>query len=634
MIFKSFSVLLVCIFPELGRSEPIVTDVQTLSESQSDVDNKVDQDEEKGHVIDSVDLLVYLCLLILTIVTLWIFKKKRLWFLHETGLSIIFGLIVGAILRYSSPPTHQLQVDVTPISTNSSLSNPPDVLRLKLNNSDGSGVVFSYNLKGVESGSPSSYNDIQEKATFDPEIFFYVILPPIIFHAGYSMRKKHFFENLGAILTFALLGTVISTLVIAGFMYGVVQLISIEMKFLDCLFFGSIISATDPVTVLAIFNDLNVDTMLNGLLLGESLLNDAVAIVLCRSIEDYHNMSSDGGASFEFKAFLRTIGEFFGIFLGSVGLGAFMGAATSLLTKFTHVRDYQLLETSLFFLMSYSSYLLGEVCEMSGIVAVLFCGIFQAHYTFHNLSLESKLRTKQLFEVLNFLCENFIFSYIGVSMFTFSRHKFNFIFIFGAFIAIIIARAANIYPLSFLLNLGRRKKIPAKFQHMMWFSGLRGALAFGLAMKNTVSTARQMFLTTTSLIALVTTVFCGGMTTPLLNWLDIPVGVNHDLADDTTEAESCLDDELPQIVNEGNRKYRSCLARYWKTLDSNLIQPLLTNSQPTLIDTFPSWLGWLGRFFTTEDQLVSGHHNRAVSDGDLICPARDGTTTNSLSSGD
>ena len=61
----------------------------------------------------------------------------------------------------------------------------------------------------------------------------------------------------------------------------------------------------------------------------------------------------------------------------SVGLGALIGSITALMTKFTHIKDFPLLETSLFFLMSYSSYLLAEICEMSGIVSILFCGIFQ-----------------------------------------------------------------------------------------------------------------------------------------------------------------------------------------------------------------------------------------------------------------
>ena len=264
------------------------------------------------------------------------------------------------IIRFSGPPNQLLQVDVTSTNTNFSVDTPPDVIRLRTNTTDGETVRFIYNFQSVQSGITPSANSVQEKATFDPEIFFYVILPPIIFHAGYSMRKKHFFENLGAILTYALLGTIISTIVIAGIMWAVAQLITIQIGILDTLYFGAIISATDPVTVLAIFHDLNVDTLLNGLIVGESLLNDAVAIVLCRTIEDYSNLLAKGN-TYETEALFQTIGEFFGIFFGSVGLGSLIGSANSLLTKFTHLRDFQLLETSLFFLMSYASYLIAEV---------------------------------------------------------------------------------------------------------------------------------------------------------------------------------------------------------------------------------------------------------------------------------
>ena len=104
-------------------------------------------------------------------------------------------------------------------------------------------------------------------------------------------------------------------------------------------------------------------------------------------------------------------------------------------------------------------------------MAVLFCGICQAHYTYNNLSTESTSITKQFFDLLNFMAENFIFSYIGVSMFTFPKHKFDPAFISGSFFAIILGRALNIYPLSFLLNLGRKTKITMNLQHMMFLSG-------------------------------------------------------------------------------------------------------------------------------------------------------------------
>lgn len=83
-----------------------------------------------------------------------------------------------------------------------------------------------------------------------------------------------------------------------------------------------------------------------------------------------------------------------------------------------------------------------------GVVAVLFCGICQAHYTYNNLSDDSRMRTKQIFELLNFLSENFIFSYIGVSMFTFPKHHFDPWFMTTGFV-----RISNFCFLNLLIRL-------------------------------------------------------------------------------------------------------------------------------------------------------------------------------------
>ena len=89
--------------------------------------------------------------------------------------------------------------------------------------------------------------------------------------------------------------------------------------------------------------------------------------------------------------------------------------------------------------------------------------------------------------------------------------------------AIILARAINIYPLSFLINLSRSKKnkINLNMQHLMFYSGLRGAMAFALAMRNTSTQARKLILTTTSTIVILTVILCGGSTSKMIDWLNI-----------------------------------------------------------------------------------------------------------------
>uniref|UniRef100_A0A667YMG2 Sodium/hydrogen exchanger n=1 Tax=Myripristis murdjan TaxID=586833 RepID=A0A667YMG2_9TELE len=562
-----------------------------------------EKEAEESHRQDSVNLLTFILLLTLTILTIWLFKHRRVRFLHETGLAMIYGLLVGVILRYGIPATSYH--NKTPPSC-SLKEGPVSTLLLNV-----SGKFFEYTLKG-EINSREIHNveqnDMLRKVTFDPEVFFNILLPPIIFHAGYSLKKRHFFRNLGSIITYAFLGTAISCFVIGNLMYGVVKLMQVvgqltdKFYYTDCLFFGAIISATDPVTVLAIFNELHADVDLYALLFGESVMNDAVAIVLSSSIVAYQP-SGANTHMFDASAFFKSVGVFLGIFSGSFAMGAVTGVVT-----FTKLHCFPLLETALFFLMSWSTFLLAEACGFTGVVAVLFCGITQAHYTYNNLSEESTKRTKQLFEVLHFLAENFIFSYMGLALFTFQNHIFSPIFIVGAFIAIFIGRASNIYPLSFLLNLGRRHKIKGNFQHMMMFAGLRGAMAFALAIRDTATYARQMMFTTTLLIVFFTVWVFGGGTTPMLSWLHIRVGVDPDQDPHKTKQESAW------------------LFRLWYTFDHNYLKPILTHSGPPLTTTLPSCCGPLARCLTSP-QAYENHEQLRDHDSDLILNDGDLTLT-------
>ncbi|XP_061680341.1 sodium/hydrogen exchanger 7 [Syngnathoides biaculeatus] len=553
-------------------------------------DLATEKEAEESHRQDSVNLLTFILLLTLTILTIWLFKHRRVRFLHETGLAMIYGLLVGVILRYGIPAASYR--NGSPPSC--ALAAGPAGGSLLLNVS---GKFFEYTLKGeIDSRDIHNVeqNDMLRKVTFDPEVFFNILLPPIIFHAGYSLKKKHFFRNLGSILTYAFLGTAVSCFVIGNLMYGVVKLmqavgrLSDKFYYTDCLFFGAVISATDPVTVLAIFNELHADGDLYALLFGESVMNDAVAIVLSSSIVAYQPRGANTH-TFDASAFFKSVGVFLGIFSGSFTMGAATGVVTALVTKLTKLHCFPLLETALFFLMSWSTFLLAEACGFTGVVSVLFCGITQAHYTYNNLSVESTKRTKQLFESLHFLAENFIFSYMGLALFTFQNHIFSPIFIAGAFVAIFLGRAFNIYPLSFLLNLGRRHKIKGNFQHMMMFAGLRGAMAFALAIRDTATYARQMIFTTTLLIVFFTVWVFGGGTTPMLSWLQIRVGVDPD--DDPQPSAGTfhvLQGDAPEAEGQSKSKRESAwLFRVWDTFDYNYLKPILTHSGPPLASTLP-----------------------------------------------
>lgn len=546
---------------------------------------------EESHRQDSANLLIFIMLLTLTILTIWLFKHRRFRFLHETGLAMIYGLLVGVILRFGIHAPQSMSNVILGCAINAS----PATLLVNV-----SGRFYEYTLKGeVAQGKDHQVQDDEmlRKVTFDPEVFFNILLPPIIFHAGYSLKRRHFFRNIGSILAYAFMGTVISCFVIGLTMYGFVSFMNIvgqlggDFYFTDCLFFGAIVSATDPVTVLAIFNELKVDVDLYALLFGESVLNDAVAIVLSSSIVAYQP-AGDNSHSFEAMAMLKSFGVFLGVFSGSFALGVVTGVVTALVTKFTKLRDFPLLETALFFLMSWSTFLLAEACGFTGVVAVLFCGITQAHYTYNNLSRESQDRTKQLFELLNFLAENFIFSYMGLTLFSFQSHVFNPLFIIGAFVAVFLGRAANIYPLSFFLNLGRKNKIGYNFQHVMMFAGLRGAMTFALSIRDTATYARQMMFSTTLLIVFFTVWICGGGTTPMLSFMSIPVGVDSDQENTNSGA-------LDGSQRRSTKHESAWPFRIWYNFDRNYLKPLLTHSGPPLTATLPACCGPLARCLTS-----------------------------------
>nr|XP_038039368.1 sodium/hydrogen exchanger 9 isoform X2 [Anas platyrhynchos] len=537
------------------------------------------KDEDQFYHQGAVELLVFNFLLILTILTIWLFKKHRFRFLHETGGAMVYGLVMGLLIRYATKASN---VENGTVYECEKLESGPSTLLLNITNQ-----VYEYQYKREISHhniNGHQGNAMLQKMTFDPSIFFNILLPPIIFHAGYSLKKRHFFRNLGSILTYAFLGTAISCIVIGLIMYGFVkamvhigQLKAWEFHFTDCLFFGSLMSATDPVTVLAIFHELHVDTDLYTLLFGESVLNDAVAIVLTYSISIYSPKENPN--AFDAAAFFQSVGNFLGIFAGSFAMGSSYAVVTALLTKFTKLCEFPMLETGLFFLLSWSAFLSAEAAGLTGIVAVLFCGVTQAHYTYNNLSSDSRMRTKE--------------------------------------VAVFIARACNIYPLSFLLNLARKQKIPRNFQHMMMFSGLRGAIAFALAIRDTGSQPKQMMFTTALLIVFFTVWVFGGGTTPMLTWLQIRVGVDPD-EDLKGQAASQSASKLDKNTTKAESAW---LFRVWYAFDHRYLKPILTHAGPPLTTTLPEWCNPVARLLTSPsaygDQLKNEDTGYIINNDEL-----------------
>lgn len=501
------------------------------------VDVFVDQKARQKHSIDTLNLLAYSSLLIIVLLTSWFFKKRGRLYIHETGIAIIYGMIMGATLRYFG-----LEITISSQTIEDFIPNtaPADYMIVKARNlADKSNKthMYAYEFKG-ELQAPAKLGSQISYAAVDPEVFFNIILPPIVLNAGLSLKRRHFFRNIGAIFTYAFLGTTISVAFVGGIIYFAINQLKTllgytyladQFSLANCLYFGAIISPTDPLAVLAIFQELGVDVNLFALVFGESILNDAVSIVLTHSIDQFTIIYGRNPYYPLLSIIWQCVFNFLNMFFSSCLIGMAFGVVTALTTKFAHLGDNPLLETSLVVLTSYSAHLTAEALDVSGIVAILLCGITQAHYTINNMAFESRERLKSLFEMMNFLCENFLFLAVGVSFW--QRQTWNLPFIGIAFVACIVARIMSVYPLTGLLNLGRRKEIPMSFQHVMAWGGMaRGVISYSLAAKKTIGDAHRIMLSTTSVIVIVSVIVVGGSVDSLLTLLKIPTRASKELA--------------------------------------------------------------------------------------------------------
>ena len=208
---------------------------------------------------------------------------------------------------------------------------------------------------------------IQHTVTFDYQFFFNLLLPPIILASGYELHQANFFRHIGTILTFAFAGTFISAVVMGLFLWlwTRLPLDGFRISFVEAISVGATLSATDPVTILAIFNTYKVDPKLYTIIFGEAILNDAVAIVIFDTAQRY-SPGKVRGNNLTITSLFEAFGIFLLIFFGSLLIGVIIGVGTALLLKLTLVRRYPKIESCLVILIAYASYFFANGALMSG----------------------------------------------------------------------------------------------------------------------------------------------------------------------------------------------------------------------------------------------------------------------------
>ncbi|XP_045766690.1 sodium/hydrogen exchanger 3 isoform X3 [Maniola jurtina] len=421
-----------------------------------------------------------------------------------------------------------------------------------------------------------------------PDTFFLYMLPPIILDAGYFMPNRLFFDHLGTILLFAVVGTVFNTLTIGTSLWACGQsgMFGCQTPLLDMLLFGALISAVDPVAVLAVFEEIHVDEVLYIVVFGESLLNDAVTVVLYHMFEAYTEM---GPSRLMYTDFLAGFASFLVVAVCGTCIGVVWGFATGLVTRFTH--EVRVIEPIFIFVMAYLAYLNAEMFHMSGILAITFCGITMKNYVEGNISHKSHTTIKYTMKMLSSSSETIIFMFLGVATVN-NNHDWNTWFVLLTIVFCSVYRIIGVYIFSAVANKFRLHKLNTVEKFVMSYGGLRGAVAFALVLliDPEVVKLQPMFVTTT-IAVIYFTVFIQGITIkPLVRILNVKTVEKRKPTMNERIHERFMDHLMAGVEDilgkHGNHHIRDKFKRF----DNRFIRPFLLRNyqgaEPKILETY------------------------------------------------
>lgn len=286
---------------------------------------------------------------------------------------------------------------------------------------------------------------------FDDAIFFNFILPPIIFSAGYNLRRRAFFKYIPYTLIYGILGTIISFTIIASISflaYNYLNIFSLKLNIQEILLFSAVISATDTLAALTFIKE-ESEPKLFSILFGEGIFNDAVSIVMYKIISDF------AGSGEEFSAYtpLSMLWSFAKLFVLSLVFGLFLGLiCTIFLKKMRYFKLHRVQECSIIIFFAYFSYTGSELIGLSPIISLLFSAMFMSHYAFYNLSFQAREESSIVSKIIANIAEAFVFTYLGLSFLSMSHTSFSLNFILIELITVVFARYASVYSLSFVIK--------------------------------------------------------------------------------------------------------------------------------------------------------------------------------------
>ncbi len=348
------------------------------------------------------------------------------------------------------------------------------------------------------------------------ELILALFVPPLIFEAAFHLEFNQLRDNLVPILILAVPGVVLSTFIVAGIVsFGVGLTLGVAAVF------GALISATDPVAVIAFFRALGVPRRLAVAVEGESLFNDGTAIVV-------YTIALGAATAGSFDV-LDGVFEFLRVAFGGLGVGLALGWVVSGLIS--RIDDY-LIEITLTTVLAFGAYLIAEQVHVSGVLAVVAAGIVSGNMSTRGMSPTTKIVLFNFWEYIAFLATSLVFVLIGTKLGT-PLLIVKFIGpILVAVVAVVVARAIVVYGLLWLPHLsGREFHVPLSWRHVLFWGGLRGAIGLALALSLPAALdERELLLVMTFGVVLFTLLIQGTTIGFVLKRLRLGEKPAHDVA--------------------------------------------------------------------------------------------------------
>ncbi|MEN9202962.1 MAG: sodium:proton antiporter [Thermostichus sp. DG02_2_bins_29] len=371
-----------------------------------------------------------------------------------------------------------------------------------------------YTLLLVVVGAALALVDVR-LVNLSPELILTIFLPPLLFEAAWNLKWGDLRRDLFPITLFAVVGVTIS---VVGIGLGLAQWAGIPLSL--ALLIGASLSATDPVSVIALFRELGVGERIRTLMEGESLFNDGVAVVAFGLLVGIPL----GIETFDLRVTVLRVFTVVGI---GVGMGALVGFGISYLTQRF---DLPLVEQSLTLIAAYGTYLVVEELGGSGVIGVVTTGLILGNFGSRiGMNPRTRLIVSEFWEFLAFFVNSIVFLLIGDQI-RYNTLGDNLIPIGVAIIAMVGSRALSTYGLSSFYNMtlfinprgAEAQSIPWSVQTILWWGGLRGSVAIALALSVPESLpGREVIIATVFGVVLFTLLVQGLTVKPLLLSLNL-----------------------------------------------------------------------------------------------------------------